>query len=287
MATHAVRPAPNRLSRLRDRVEHLPVVRPVLEVHRRYGEADGDRYAAALTFQAFIAIFPLLLLAVAVVGFLAQSGVDVAGETVRGLGLTGAAADLVVDAVDTAAGSRRAASVIGVVGFLWAGIGLAAGLAHALNRMWGVADRGLQGRLVALGWLGGAAVGLAAGAGATALAGKLPALLAPLGFAVALAVNFALWLWTFRVLPNVKLPWRCLVPGALVGAIGLEVLKVVGGYYVPHAVASSSELFGSLGVVFALLAWLYLFTRVLLYAAVVNVVRIERGDDAACMRGDA
>ena len=40
------------------------------------------------------------------------------------------------------------------------------------------------------------------------------------------------------------------------GAIGLEVLKLVGTVYVPRAVASSSALYGSLGVVFAILAWL-------------------------------
>ena len=59
-------------------------------------------------------------------------------------------------------------------------------------------------------------------------------------------------------------------------AVGLEILKVVGAYYVPKAVASSSALYGSLGVIFALLAWLLIFGRLVVYSAVLNVVRYER-----------
>jgi membrane protein len=251
----------------------------LLAVHGRYSTADGDRYAAALTFQAFLTIFPLLLVAVAVVGYLAQSGVDVAGRAVRDLGLTGDAANLVTDAVDSAAGSRRAASVIGLLGFVWAGLGLAGGLEHAINHVWGVNDRGIRGKLVGLVWLAGAGVALLVATSATALVQLLPGVLAPVGVLAAVALNFGLWLWTFRVLPNVTRPWRQLIPGALVGAIGLEVLKIVGAYYVPRAVASSSELFGSLGVVFAILAWMYLCCRLVLYAAVVNAMSADGHSD--------
>jgi uncharacterized BrkB/YihY/UPF0761 family membrane protein len=54
------------------------------------------------------------------------------------------------------------------------------------------------------------------------------------------------------------------------------VLKVLGGIYVPRAVASSSALYGSLGVVFAILAWLFFFARLVLYSSILNVVLWER-----------
>jgi membrane protein len=41
-------------------------------------------------------------------------------------------------------------------------------------------------------------------------------------------------------------------------------------------VASSSALYGSLGVVFAILAWLALTARLVVYAAAFNVVRYEQ-----------
>ena len=43
----------------------------------------------------------------------------------------------------------------------------------------------------------------------------------------------------------------------------------------PRAVASSSALYGSIGVVFAVLAWLLLYARLIVYGAVLNVVRYE------------
>ena len=92
---------------------------------------------------------------------------------------------------------------------------------------------------------------------------------------VALVVDAALWLWTFRVLTNRDVGWRAHLPGAVLGAVGLEVLKVVGGIYVPMAVTSSSVLYGPLGVVFAILAWLLVFGRLVVYTAVFNVVRWE------------
>lgn len=93
--------------------------------------------------------------------------------------------------------------------------------------------------------------------------------------ALGLAANTALFAWMFRTLTNVDVSWRALVPGAIAGAIGLEVLELVAGVYVPRAVASSSALYGSLGAVFALLAWLVLAARLVVYASLVNVLRYE------------
>jgi len=46
--------------------------------------------------------------------------------------------------------------------------------------------------------------------------------------------------------------------------------------YVPRLVASSSALYGSIGVVFAILAWLALASRLVVYASALNVVRHEQ-----------
>jgi uncharacterized BrkB/YihY/UPF0761 family membrane protein len=45
---------------------------------------------------------------------------------------------------------------------------------------------------------------------------------------------------------------------------------------VPRAVSSASALYGSLGVVFAILAWLAIGTRLIVYASAFNVVRHEQ-----------
>ena len=90
-----------------------------------------------------------------------------------------------------------------------------------------------------------------------------------------LGVNTAMWLWTMKVMLHRKVGWRALLQGAILGAVGLEVLKLVGAIYVPKLVASASALYGSLGVLFAILAWLLFFGRLLVYANTLNVVRWE------------
>lgn len=257
--------------------DRLPFLKPLAAVQRRYGEVGGNQLAAAFTLQAFLSLFPLMLVAIAVLGFLAVgSQTDVPGRLIDQLSLKGESARMVTDAVNSAKSSRKTASVVGFLGLLWSGLGLVGALQYAYNSVWQVKDRGVKDKVFGLFWLGGAAVLFVGGAAATTALRWLPGFLAPLGVLMSFVVSLGLWMWTLRVLPNTKLPWRRLLPGALLGAIGLEVLKVLGAYYVPKAVASSSQLYGSLGIVFALLAWLLLFGRLVVYSAVLNVVRYEK-----------
>jgi membrane protein len=130
-------------------------------------------------------------------------------------------------------------------------------------------------KAVALVWLAGAAALLAIGAAVAAVTRWLPAPTRPVAILVALAVAFGFFLWTSRILPNVDVGWRPLVAGALFGAIGLVVLQILGAYIVPRTVASASALYGTLGIVFAILAWLLFFGRLMVYVAVVDVVLYE------------
>lgn len=244
-----------------------------LRVQERFDEVHGGYLAAAVTLAAFTSIFPLLLVSVAIVGFLSL-GTNLPERVIGELGLTGNAADVVLTAIDTAQQSRRGALGFGTVGLLWSGLGMVAAIQYALDNVWQVKGRGLKDKLSGLIWLAGSVVILVLSFALSAVVNVVP-WIAPLSILLGLAVNFALWMWTLRALVNVSLPWRSRVPGAVLGAVGLEVLKVVGAIYVPRAVSASSALYGSIGVVFAILAWLFFFGRLTVYVAVVNVVRWE------------
>jgi membrane protein len=252
-----------------------PWLGTILRVQERYSELSGNHLAGAITLAGFISLFPLLLVAIAVLGFFSHQSVSLATDVVDRLGLTGEAATIVTQAIERAEHSRKAASVIGIGGLLWSGLGLVGAIQYGLNTVWQVKGRGLRDKLSGLGWLGGAALLFLASFAATAAIGFVP-LLAPLSIFVGLALGVGLWLWTMKVLPNRDVGWKALLPGAVLGAVGLEVLKVLGSIWVPRAVASSSALYGSLGVVFAVLAWLLFFGRLLVYASVLNVVRWEQ-----------
>jgi membrane protein len=250
-------------------------VRTAIRVQQRFGEVHGSYLGAAVTLTAFLSLFPLLLVTIAIVGFFSKAAADLPGELIDRLSLTGEAAELVESAIGKAEDSRQEAGIIGVVGLLWSGLGLVAALQFAFDSVWQVTGRGIKDKAFGLLWLVGAAVVLVASSGLTAAINFLPGPAAPLLVLAGLAINIGLWVWTMKVLPNRKASVKAVLPGAILGGVGLEVLKLVGGIYVPRAVSASSALYGSLGVVFAILAWLLFFGRLVVYASVLNVVRWE------------
>src|SRR2546423_6311601 len=100
--------------------------RTALRVQQRFGELHGGYLASAITLAAFLSIFQLLLVAIAVVGFIAHGNADFPRKVIEQLGLSGNAADAMVKTLRTASKSRRSASIIGLVGLLWSGLALVA-----------------------------------------------------------------------------------------------------------------------------------------------------------------
>jgi membrane protein len=248
-----------------------------LTVHERVSAVGGGPLSSSIALAGFLSLFPLLLVAIAVLGFVSANDTHFAAEVVEQLGLTGSAADQVLDALDRAEQSRRAASLVGFLGLVWAGLGVVGTIGQALNATWQVRGRpGWKAKLIDLVWLAGAGLVFFGSVALSAGAGELPgpAVIPTVAFGV--VVDTVLFLWMFRALTNVSVPWTDHLPGAVLGGMGLEVLKLVGTVYVPRAVSSASALYGSLGVVFAILAWLAIAARLIVYASAFNVVRHEQ-----------
>ncbi len=262
------------LDRLRER---FPWLGTPLAVHRRVSDVGGGPLASSIALAGFLSLFPLLLVAIAVLGFLSAGDTDFAASVVEQLGLTGSAADQVLDVLHNAEDSRRAASLVGLAGLLWGGLGVVGTLEQALNATWQVTGRpGWKAKLVDLAWLAVAGVLFFASIALAPAAASLPGPAVVPTVILGLVLDTVLFLWMFRALTSVSVPWSDHLPGAIAGGVGFEVLKLVGGVYVPRAVSSASALYGSLGVVFAILAWLALSARLVVYASAYNVVRHEQ-----------
>jgi membrane protein len=256
--------------------ERFGWLRTPVAVHRRVGDVGGGPLASSIALAAFLSLFPLLLVGISVVGFVAANDTGFVDDVIEQFGLTGSAADLVSDVVSNAQDSRRTASLIGVAGLLWAALGIVGTLAQAFDATWQVkSPPGWKAKLVHLASLAGAALLFVASTALGPVAAGLPGPAAvPAAFG-GLVLDVVLLLWLFRMLTNVTVPWRDHLPGALAGGVALGALKLVGTVYLPRAVASSSALYGSIGVVFAILAWLAIAGRVFVYASAFNVVRHE------------
>ena len=86
-----------------------------------------------------------------------------------------------------------------------------------------------------------------------------------------------LFVWTAWILPARRIPLRAMLPAAVVGGIGYEILKLVGGYAVPVMVRRSSTLYGTIGVVFALLVWMLVLGYLIVGVALVEKVAFDQG----------
>jgi membrane protein len=86
-----------------------------------------------------------------------------------------------------------------------------------------------------------------------------------IGLALAMVADTVVFLWLLRVVPSVSHPLRLLLPGALFGAVGLAVLKLLGGYYL--SLINDSVTASAFGGAVGLLVWINLVARFSFFTA--------------------
>lgn len=251
----------------------------------RTTELNGNYAANAVTLIGFISLFPLLLLVITVTGILIGPDAHFADRIVEVLGLRGSATQTVTATLEQARASGRAGSVVGLVGLIWSGLSLVAALTYAVNLPHGYAIRGARARFTGIPWLLGAGVLFVASFTVSAVVNWLPIWSSPVVAVVNFGVDVALFLWTFWYLDMERPRLRRLFPGAIVAAAGFTALKWGAALVLPRLVASSSATYGGLGTVFAILAWLLIFSRLLVYSVVFNDVWADEHPEVGGERG--
>jgi membrane protein len=249
-------------------------------VIKKFGDDQAGQLAALISYYAFVSLFPLLLVFVTVLGFVLEGDPSLQHKI-----LEGALKQFPIISERLKVHSLNGSGValaIGLVSSMLAGMGITGAAQNALNRIWSVPFkhrpnfltsrvRGL-GLLFVLGTLNILST-LAAGFVGASSHGA-PEVLA--GVLVALAFNLALFMFAFRVLTAVDIPWRELLPGAVAAAILWQLLQVLGGLYVGHELKHTDPLYGTFALVLGLLAWLYLGAQLVIFAAEINVVLARR-----------
>jgi membrane protein len=252
----------------------------------KFVDDQGMYLASLITHYAFLSVFPLLLLATTILGFILQGHPHLQEEVVNSaLGQFPVIGQQLKDATHPLVGSAAAVAV-GIIGSLYGGLGMAQALQNALNRVWAVPRRArpnpLRARVRSLGLLGvlGGAVlvttALSAITTGAATLGHEWGTVSTVGAAIAaLALNVAVFLVAFRVLCARDLAWRVLLLGAVVAGVGWQSLQLAGTYYLHHKVEGSTQLYGIFGLVLGLIAWLAIESMVIVFAAEINVVRAD------------
>ena len=247
-----------------------------------FGKDRVPQMAAAISYFALLSIFPFLLLALAIFGLVLRDGElqqRVLTEIVAALPIE---APTIEEALGNLAGSGASMGVFALVGTVIAATALARSLRGSLN----VIFRAEEQRPLLLSWLVDMTVlpvlGLLFIASlllstvwrfAQAVADDLGLEeVAPLWELGALAIpallSFVGLLLLYLLLPNRSLHLLDLWPGALIAMLGFQIGTFVFAIYFENF-GAYDLIYGSLGGVIALLAWVYVSSLILLFGAEV------------------
>jgi YihY family inner membrane protein len=250
-------------------------------VVKKFGDDEAGKHAALLAYYGFFSVFPLMLVFVTLLGYalannqaLQQRVIDTLVEQFPVLGTQ------IQDSIKTIQGSGIGLAV-GILGTLWGGLGITQSAQDAMNAVWNVPRKDRPNFWLRLARGLGALLLLVAGIfAATTLAQQGTARSGVLGrlssFGGSLLLNLLLVALMFRVLTAPRMPWRRLLPGAAVGAVGWSFLQALGVSIVNRQLERANLVYGVFAVVIVLLSWLYLSAQLLLYAAEINVVLARR-----------
>jgi membrane protein len=93
---------------------------------------------------------------------------------------------------------------------------------------------------------------------------------------VALIPFFAIWLALELLLPHGDAPWQALVPGALLVAVGMQVVHLGTVLFLGNRIEHASATYGSFGAALTMLVWLYIVSRVIVGSAMLNAALWHR-----------
>jgi uncharacterized BrkB/YihY/UPF0761 family membrane protein len=239
----------------------------------------GGILAGALAFRIFLFMVPVVYVIFTVLGVVSRALGHDPAQLASNAGITGVLASTVVKVADQSPWTL-ATLVLGAVVtmFITAGSLLKAlYVVHWLIwRVPRVKPAGLTPKLVLTGLaVAGSALGVAINDVRTS-SGAAGAVLAVL---IVTGLSFAAWWWVSWKLPHAPVPARALIPGAMLMAIGADVLQLLTTYWIGNLIARKTNTYGAVGVALAVLLWVYILGRIMVGSAGLNCALYYRREN--------
>ena len=257
------------LERLRRR---YPWLDHAVRAQQRYDQSQGDFYAAGITYFTIFAMFPVLMVGFAVVGFVLARRPDRLAEIDSWVkaAVPGEFGEQIISLMDAAIASRTSVGVIGMATALYVGLLWMQRLRAALSQMWGqqfpppgffntkVSD------VIALVAAFVASL-LTIGFGVLATSALRLAGSVRLGsLVVSILVAWLLFTVMIARLPHDPVPLRRCAGAGLLAAVGFEGFKQVGSIYLQAVLHSPAG--AVFGPVLGLMVFAYMTARLVLFA---------------------
>lgn len=268
--------------------ERWPVLDHLVRTGEHYGDRLGSQLAAAVTYFGFLSFFPIIALAFAVVGYVvayvpnANEAVESALASIFPNMIGSEPGQINVAAI---ADRRGSVGLIGLIGLLYSGLGWISALRTSLQSVFEVVSEEkrnfLLGKLIDLIVLGVIGfvlvVSVTLGTAVTGftdtvidwigLSGVpgMGTLLTVLAMVVGIAASTLLFFTMYRLLPKHNAPTKSVWQGALIAAVGFEVLKQLAGLVIGNV--TGNPLYGAFAIMIALLVWINYFARLAVLGA--------------------
>jgi membrane protein len=265
----------------RHRVAGVPIA-----IVYKFFDDQGGFLAAAITYYAFVAIFPLMLIGSSILGFVLQGHPALERDI---LNSALAQFPIVGDQLGRPGGIRGSASavVVGSVTALYGVIGLGQAAHNAMNVCWAIPRNSrlnpIVSRLRSVVWIVGAGLALVFIAVVTSLDSHLDVLgrgfgseLHALAVVLSVIVNAAVLGLMMRLATPRDQGLRDVLPGAVFIAVLWQLLQVVGAAYVEHVIKKANEMNAVFALVLGLVALVYIATVLAMLGLEINVVLAKR-----------
>jgi membrane protein len=239
-----------------------------------FGASQATYYGSALAFAGFLAMFPMILGALSIVGLaIRDPATEARFQTLVLQVFPSSAQPELQNAIQGVKQSAGWFGLVSLAGLLWAASGIFSTMEFAFSQIFGIKQRDLvRQKLMGLLMMLLLVSAIAITVGANAIAALFPYAWLT-GFVVGSIVMVLLLAMLYRFVPNRSFSLRDLLPGALVAGILIEVLSL--GFPVYARLAGGFNTYGAqFGLFFLLATWLYLLSELLLLGAVYNRFRL-------------
>jgi YihY family inner membrane protein len=236
----------------------------------------GGLLAGGLAYRLFLWLLPIGLVGAQLLGIWLDLNDDSVEGAAKEFGIGAAAVATASDAVETNPTNRYLLLGIGLVLLLWFSLGFVRALQVAYSLAWGVRRPKLRKPLWAVLFFNGLVLTVALASAALAWLRAELGWLGIIGVGMTIAFQTAVAVVVMWFLPRRAERWQELVPGAVLVAVGSQLVSLAVVFYFAPKIGRSSELYGTLGTASVLLVWLYLVARLITSGAFLNATLWER-----------
>ncbi len=281
--------------KLWEKLKNSKIVLLLTETINKFWEDKGSLLAAGVAYYLLFSIFPFALAMISIAGFFMESARFENGVISAVGNLIPVARGMLEKNLHEVVNARAETGVIAILTLIWSASSFFNALRNALNKAWGI-NTGVS-------FFKGRAIDIAM------LLGSFVLLLAYIWLSVGIRIihsvhyrsdylqflnsntvsstifttmsgllAFLLIMLLYKFIPSHRPRWRDIWPGALMATVSVEIIRFGFIWYIKNF-SQYNLIYGSIGAVIALLAYIYLSTWALLFFAKLSATNLRLRQD--------